>query len=60
MPLRILRPGFGGPGRGGRGGFGGPPQPGQVMPAFLQDTLQLTAEQKKQMANLPAPSQSVA
>ncbi len=48
------RPGFGPP--GGRGGFGpptgGPPQPGQVMPPFLQDMLKLTADQKKQLAEL--------
>src|SRR5947209_19758730 len=37
--------GFGGPG-GGRGGFGGPPQPGQILPPFLLDRLNLTAEQK--------------
>jgi Spy/CpxP family protein refolding chaperone len=42
--------GFGGP--GGPGGFGGPPQPGQVMPTFLQDRLNLTAEQKKQLEEL--------
>jgi Spy/CpxP family protein refolding chaperone len=51
-PGRGGRGGFDGPGGGGpggRGGFGGPPQPGQVMPAFLQDVLGLTAEQKKQL-----------
>jgi hypothetical protein len=41
--------GFGGP--GGRG-FGGPPQPGQVLPTFLQDELKLTADQKKQLEAL--------
>ena len=41
--------GFGGPGGGGPGGFGGPPQPGQILPAFLRDRLNLTAEQKKQL-----------
>ena len=44
--------GPGGRGPGGPGGFGGPPQPGQVMPAFLQDRLGLTADQKKQMEEL--------
>lgn len=44
--------GFGGPGRGGRGGFGGPPQPGQILPTFLQERLNLTAEQKKQLEEL--------
>jgi outer membrane protein assembly factor BamB len=42
--------GMGG-GRGGFGGgrFGGPPQPGQILPAFLQGRLELTDEQKKQV-----------
>ncbi|HEX5273442.1 MAG TPA: hypothetical protein VFW33_23255 [Gemmataceae bacterium] len=48
--------GFPGGPPGGFGGFpggpGGPPQPGQVMPAPLQDVLQLTAEQKKQLEQL--------
>jgi hypothetical protein len=47
--------GRGGPGGpGGPGGFGpgGPPQPGQVLPPFLQEQLKLTAEQKKQLADL--------
>jgi hypothetical protein len=43
--------GPGGPGGrgGGRGGFGPPPQPGQVIPRFMQDRLNLTADQKKQI-----------
>lgn len=48
--------GPGGPGgdRGGRGGpggrfGGGPPRPGQILPDFLQERLNLTAEQKKQV-----------
>jgi hypothetical protein len=46
-------PGGPGPrGRGGPGGFGGPPQPGQVLPPMLQDMLELTDEQKKQVADL--------
>ena len=44
-------PGRGGPGRGGPGGFG-PPQPGQILPPALQDRLQLTADQKKQVEEL--------
>jgi outer membrane protein assembly factor BamB len=58
--------GFGmrGGGRGGRGGFGGgpgggpgggafgPPQPGQILPPFLQDRLSLTDDQKKQVKEL--------
>jgi hypothetical protein len=44
--------GRGGPGRGGRGGFGGPPQPGQILPSFLQERLKLSAKQKKQVAEL--------
>ncbi len=42
--------GFGPGGAGGppqAGGFGGFPQPGQVLPSFLQERLKLTAEQKK-------------
>ena len=48
-------PGDRGPGDrgpGGPGGPGGPPQPGTVLPAFLQDALQLTADQKKQLDEL--------
>jgi len=41
--------GRGGGMRGGRGRFGGPPQPGQILPAFLQGRLELTDEQKKQV-----------
>jgi hypothetical protein len=40
--------GFGGPG----GGPGRPPEPGQILPDFLQEMLNLTAEQKKQVENL--------
>ncbi len=46
--------GPGGRGPGGPGGFGGrgpggPPRPAQVLPPFLQERLELTAEQKKQL-----------
>ena len=58
--------GFGGPerrgkgGPGGPGGFGGPggmgafrpPQPGQILPPFLADRLELTADQKKDVEAL--------
>lgn len=45
--------GPGGPGGfGGRGGMGGRPQPGQVLPAFMQDNLKLSADQKKQLDGL--------
>jgi outer membrane protein assembly factor BamB/Spy/CpxP family protein refolding chaperone len=44
--------GRGGPGRGGPGGFGGPPQPGQILPGFLQESLNLTAQQKQQLEGL--------
>ncbi|MFL5244174.1 MAG: PQQ-binding-like beta-propeller repeat protein [Gemmataceae bacterium] len=44
--------GFGGGGPGGFMGFGGPPQPGQVLSRFLQDQLNLTADQKKQLEDL--------
>ena len=42
---------------GGRGGFGpggpgGPPRPGEVLPSFLRDRLELTPEQSKQLEAL--------
>jgi hypothetical protein len=46
-------PGGRGPGGpGGFGRFGGFPQPGQILPRFLQDRLELTAEQKKKVEDL--------
>jgi outer membrane protein assembly factor BamB len=45
-------PGGGGPGRFGPGGFGGPPQLGQILPPYLQQRLDLTDDQKKQLAEL--------
>jgi hypothetical protein len=39
----------GGRGRGPGGPDGGPPQPGQIMPGFLQDELHLSDKQKKQL-----------
>jgi hypothetical protein len=46
-------PGFGGPPRGGPGGFmGGPPRPGEILSAPIQERLELTADQKKQVADL--------
>jgi len=49
--------GRGGPdkGKGGppdRGGRGGPPQPGVILPDFLQDELEMTDKQKKDLAAL--------
>jgi hypothetical protein len=44
-------PGFG-PRGGGPGGPGGPPAVGQILPGFLQERLNLTAEQKEQVAEL--------
>jgi hypothetical protein len=49
--------GKGGPdkGKGGppdRGGRGGPPQPGQILPDFLQSELEMTDAQKKDLAAL--------
>lgn len=38
-------------GPGGPGGFGGP-QPGQILPTFLQQALKLTDDQKKQLEAL--------
>ena len=42
-------------GQPGGGGFGGmpkfgPPQPGEILPSFLQDQLKLTSEQKNRIA----------
>jgi hypothetical protein len=42
--------GFGPPG----GGPGGPPRPGEVLPRFLQDELQLTRRQRAQLEKLQA------
>jgi hypothetical protein len=42
----------GGPGGGPRSGRGGPPQPGQVLPPFLQEALKLSSDQKQQLAQL--------
>jgi outer membrane protein assembly factor BamB len=47
--LKETRPGFG---RGGPGGFRGFPQPGQILPPSLQESLKLTDEQKKQREEL--------
>jgi hypothetical protein len=46
-----------GPGdKGGKGGKGpggfGPPQPGQVLPTFIQEQLNLSADQRKQLEEL--------
>jgi outer membrane protein assembly factor BamB len=41
-----------GGGRRGLGGFGARPQPGQIMPTFLQERLNLSAEQKQQLDEL--------
>src|SRR5438309_10222894 len=46
------RGGRGRGGRGGPGGFGGPSRPGQILPAFLQDELNLSADQKKRVGEL--------
>src|SRR5437899_1311594 len=40
------------PGGPGGPGMGGPPQPGQIMPSFLQERLNLTAVQKQQLEGL--------
>jgi hypothetical protein len=48
--------GGGGPGGGGQGGggHGGPPRPGEILPSFVQDQLQLTDAQRQQLATLQA------
>jgi hypothetical protein len=40
------------PAKGGFGGPGGPPRPKQVLVSFLQDTLNLTTEQRKEVDGL--------
>ncbi len=45
-------PGKGGFGPGGPGGRMMMPQPGQLLPSFVQDTLKLSDEQKKQVDEL--------
>ena len=45
--------GFGGPGFGGPGG-GGPPKIGEILPSFMQESLELTARQKKMLEVLQA------
>ncbi|EMB17865.1 EF-hand domain-containing protein [Rhodopirellula europaea] len=51
-------PGFGGPARDGemqgRRGPGGPPQVGQVLPAFVQEHMSLSDEQREAIAKLQA------
>src|SRR5438105_3146337 len=47
VSLAIAQPPGGGP-----GGPGAPPKPGQVVPGPIQDRLNLTAEQKKQLEEL--------
>jgi outer membrane protein assembly factor BamB len=42
----------GGPGGRGRGGFGPPPQPGEILPGFIQGMLNLSPDQKKQVGKL--------
>jgi hypothetical protein len=44
--------GLGGPGGKGFGGFGLPPAPGQVLPLFIRDQLNLSADQKRQIEDL--------
>ena len=41
-----------GPGAPGPGGFASPPRPGELMPSFLQERLNLTPEQKKELQGL--------
>src|SRR5207248_1234371 len=45
-------PGGRGPGGPGGGGPGGPPKPGEILPAFIQDRLNLSDDQKKDVEAL--------
>ncbi|HKA06119.1 MAG TPA: hypothetical protein VKD71_02595 [Gemmataceae bacterium] len=47
---KVKGGGFGGGGFGG--GRFGPPQPGQILPTFMQDALKLSDEQKKKVDEL--------
>ncbi len=53
-PRRPDRFGRRGPGGFGPAGFGpaGPPKPGTILPAFIQQSLELTDQQKSQLAQL--------
>ena len=51
-PGRPGAPGDGNPPRVNRGGFPRPPQPGQILPPLLQERLQLTPEQKRELEAL--------
>jgi hypothetical protein len=54
----VRGPGGGGPGAPGGGpggpGFGPPPKVGQILPEFMQDSLELTPRQKKMLEVLQA------
>jgi hypothetical protein len=50
--LKDAKPGF------PPGGFGGPPPVGQILPSFLQDSLKLADDQKKQVADLQKDTDS--
>ena len=50
--LRARGPASAGVPPPGLGGPGGPPRPGQLLPPFLQEQLNLTPEQKKQLEEL--------
>jgi hypothetical protein len=45
-------PGFGPPGGGPGGPLMGPPRPGEILPRFLRDRLELTSDQEKQIEAL--------
>ena len=44
----------GGQQAGGQGGHSGPPRPGEILPGFVQQQLQLTDSQREQIATLQA------
>ena len=51
-PFQRGKGGPGGPGGGFGGPKGGPPQPGQILPPFLQDRLNLTDAQRARLKDL--------
>jgi hypothetical protein len=48
-PFAMFGPG--GPGGRMSGGAGGPPQPGQLLPPFLQERLKMTVQQQKELGD---------
>ena len=50
---KYLNPAKGGFGPGGPGGPGGPPRPGQILPSFLQDRLEIDLGSEERSGGVP-------